>query len=110
MTLLGGAAASSVSWPLAARAQEPVASIVSAFLFQAEGYAALLAFFDELRLNGFVEGQNLLVVPGGFESATSSWPNVRGDGRGGARRHRRGPSFNCAPAGGDPFDTAHRHE
>ena len=24
------------------------------------------AFFDEVRLNGFIEGQNLEVVPGGF--------------------------------------------
>jgi hypothetical protein len=27
---------------------------------------AVAAFFDELRLNGFIEGQNLLVIPGGF--------------------------------------------
>ena len=26
----------------------------------------MAAFFDELRLNGFVEGQNLTVIPGGF--------------------------------------------
>jgi putative tryptophan/tyrosine transport system substrate-binding protein len=26
----------------------------------------IVAFFDELRLNGFVEGQNLNVIPGGF--------------------------------------------
>jgi putative ABC transport system substrate-binding protein len=28
---------------------------------------AVAAFFDELRLNGFIEGQNLTVVPGGFD-------------------------------------------
>jgi putative ABC transport system substrate-binding protein len=27
----------------------------------------MLALFDELRLNGFIEGQNLQVLPGGFE-------------------------------------------
>ena len=26
----------------------------------------MAAFFDELRLNGFIEGQNLTVIPGGF--------------------------------------------
>jgi putative tryptophan/tyrosine transport system substrate-binding protein len=29
---------------------------------------AVDALFDELRLNGFVEGQNLLVIPNGFET------------------------------------------
>jgi putative tryptophan/tyrosine transport system substrate-binding protein len=28
---------------------------------------AVAAFFDELRLNGFIEGQNLTVIPGGFD-------------------------------------------
>jgi putative tryptophan/tyrosine transport system substrate-binding protein len=27
----------------------------------------VVAFFDELRLNGFIEGQNLEVIPGGFD-------------------------------------------
>ena len=29
---------------------------------------AVHALFDELRLNGFVEGQNLFVIPNGFEA------------------------------------------
>src|SRR4029077_5808680 len=33
------------------------------------GTPSVLAFFDELRLNGFVEGENLTVIPGGFEVA-----------------------------------------
>jgi hypothetical protein len=28
--------------------------------------AAVLAFFDELRVNGFIEGQNLTVISDGF--------------------------------------------
>jgi putative tryptophan/tyrosine transport system substrate-binding protein len=56
---------SSAVWPLAARAQEPGRTYRIGFLTPVgrESYATL---FDELRLNGFVEGQNLLVIPGGF--------------------------------------------
>ena len=28
----------------------------------------VLAFLDELRLNGFIEGQNLAIIPGGFDA------------------------------------------
>jgi putative ABC transport system substrate-binding protein len=65
ITLLGGAAA----WPLAARAQEPGRTYRLGFLLpSARQSAAVQALFDELRLNGFVEGKNLAVIPGGFES------------------------------------------
>jgi putative ABC transport system substrate-binding protein len=65
ITLLGGATA----WPLAARAQEPSRTYSLGFLLpSARRSAAVEAFFDELRLNGFVEGKNLAVVPGGFEA------------------------------------------
>jgi putative tryptophan/tyrosine transport system substrate-binding protein len=52
-------------WPLAAKAQEPGRTYRIGFLTPVgrESYATL---FDELRLNGFVEGQNLLVIPGSF--------------------------------------------
>lgn len=54
-------------WSLAtqARAQEPGRIYRIGFLtpVDRDSYATL---FDELRLNGFVEGQNLLVIPGGF--------------------------------------------
>jgi putative ABC transport system substrate-binding protein len=61
ITLLGSAAA----WPFAARAQEPgrvyrVALVVPA----GRDEPAIVAFLDELRVQGFVEGQNLIVVPG----------------------------------------------
>jgi len=61
---LGGAAA----WPLAARAQEPIRSYRLGFLNPAPRETpAVAAFFDELRLNGFIEGHNLTVLPGGFD-------------------------------------------
>jgi putative ABC transport system substrate-binding protein len=64
ITLLGGAAA----WPLAARGQEAGRIYRIGFLIPAPRETpAVAAFFDELRLNGFVEGQNLIVLPGGFD-------------------------------------------
>src|SRR5262245_60524228 len=65
ITLLGGAAA----WPLAAHAQEPGRTYRLGFLLPtARQTPQVEAFFAELRLNGFVEGKNLVVVPGGFEA------------------------------------------
>ena len=65
LSLFGGAAA----WPLAARAQQPGRTYRLGFLLPtARQTPPVLAFFDELRLNGFVEGQNLSVIPGGFEA------------------------------------------
>jgi putative tryptophan/tyrosine transport system substrate-binding protein len=66
ITLLGGAAA---AWPLMAWAQENDRTYRLGFLLpSARQTPPVEAFFDELRLNGFVEGKNLSVVPGGFES------------------------------------------
>ena len=65
--LLGGAAA---VWPLAARAQEPGRTYrLGALLPAPRQTPAVLAFFDELRLNGFIEGQNLSVISDGFEAS-----------------------------------------
>jgi len=65
ITLLGGAAA----WPLAARAQEVARTYRLGFLLPTTRQSSPVeAFFDELRINGFVEGKNLAVVPGGFEA------------------------------------------
>ena len=66
MALVAGAA---IPWPLAARGQEPGRTYRLGFLLpSARRSAAVEALFDELRLNGFVEGRNLAVIPGGFES------------------------------------------
>src|SRR5438128_619927 len=62
-TLLGGA----VAQPLAVRAQEAGRTYRVGFLIPSgRETPAVVAILDELRLAGFVEGQNLTVVPGGF--------------------------------------------
>jgi putative ABC transport system substrate-binding protein len=64
VTLLGGAAALA---PFAARAQQPGRTYRLGFLTPTRRNApAIDAFFDELSLNGFVEGNNVAVIPGGF--------------------------------------------
>jgi hypothetical protein len=69
ITLIGGAAA---AWPLAARAQEDGRIYRLGFLLpSARQTPAVEAFFDELRLNGFIEGKNLVVVPG-FEATDNN--------------------------------------
>jgi putative tryptophan/tyrosine transport system substrate-binding protein len=66
ITLLGGAAA---AWPLAVRAQEAGRVYRLGFLVSHAREAPwIVALFDELRLSGFIEGQNLIVVPDGFNA------------------------------------------
>jgi putative tryptophan/tyrosine transport system substrate-binding protein len=56
------------TWPLVASAQEGGRTYRLGFLLPVSRTApAIMAFFDELRTNGFVEGQNLAVISGGFE-------------------------------------------
>ena len=63
ITLLGGAAA----WPLVTRAQEPGHLYrLGAIIPGVRQMPAVVAFFDEMRLFGFAEGQNLMVLPNGF--------------------------------------------
>jgi putative tryptophan/tyrosine transport system substrate-binding protein len=65
ITLLGGAAA---AWPLTSRAQQSGRVYRLGFLLPTQSNsAAILAFRDELRLNGFSEGQNLEIIPGGLD-------------------------------------------
>ena len=64
ITLLGGA----VARPVVAQAQEPGRIYRLAFLLPSPRQAPqAIAMFDELRRNGFNEGQNLVVIPGGFD-------------------------------------------
>ena len=63
--VLGGAA---LAWPLATRAQEPGRIYRLGVLTGAARKAPrVVAFFDELKVFGFVEGQNLKIVAGGFD-------------------------------------------
>ncbi len=67
ITLIGGAAATLAS-PPAAHAQQPGRVYRLGCLIPAVRQdPAIVAFFDELRLNGFVEGRNLDVIPDGFD-------------------------------------------
>jgi hypothetical protein len=80
ISVIGGAA---VAWPLAAYAQEPGRVYRVGFLVPAERQApAVVALFDELRLNGFAEGMNLTVISGGFDAAHH---DRAGTGDGGSR-------------------------
>jgi putative ABC transport system substrate-binding protein len=68
LTLVGGVA---VAWPLQTRAQEPGRTYRLGFLVPVGRQTpGILAFFDELRLNGFVAGQNLVVLTEGFEASS----------------------------------------
>jgi putative tryptophan/tyrosine transport system substrate-binding protein len=72
ITLLGAAAA----WPRAVRAQEAGRTYRLGFLLPTARQTPVVeALFDELRLNGFIEGKNLVVVPGGFEATDDDLAN-----------------------------------
>jgi len=71
--VLGATAA----WPAAVSAQETARTYRLGFLLPvSRNSPAIAAFFDELRSNGFVEGQNLAVLPGGFEVRNEQVPEI----------------------------------
>jgi putative ABC transport system substrate-binding protein len=58
-----------MGWPLAAQAQQSSHTYRIGFLIPSpRDRAPVAALFDELRLNGFIENQNLEVLPGGFDA------------------------------------------
>jgi putative ABC transport system substrate-binding protein len=62
-----GALSAAALWPVVASAQEGGRSYRLGILVPAPRTSpAIAAFFDELRINGFVEGQNLIVSFDGF--------------------------------------------
>jgi putative ABC transport system substrate-binding protein len=63
LTALAGALAA----PVAAGAQPGRTYRLGAMIPLGREDPALVAFFDELRLLGFIENQNLTVIPGGFK-------------------------------------------
>jgi putative ABC transport system substrate-binding protein len=63
LNLLGGAAMT----PLAARAQQPSRVYrLGGQIPVGRDNPGVIAFFDEMRALGFIEGQNLIVLPNGF--------------------------------------------
>jgi putative ABC transport system substrate-binding protein len=71
--LLGGAATLALPPPL--RAQEPGRTYrLGAMIPAGRQHPGIVAFFDELRLFGFVEGQNLVVIPDGFGVGNEGLP------------------------------------
>jgi putative tryptophan/tyrosine transport system substrate-binding protein len=64
-----GLIGAAVSAPFVAMAQEPGRTYRIGFLIPAKRQTPpVAAFFDELRVKGFIEGENLVVIPGGFEA------------------------------------------
>ena len=62
ISLVGGA---TLSWSLGARAQEPGRVYRLALVLPVgRDEPAVLAFLDELRIQGFIEGKNLVIVGG----------------------------------------------
>jgi putative tryptophan/tyrosine transport system substrate-binding protein len=73
ITVLAAAAA---AWPRVACAQEAGRTYRLGFLLPTARQTPVVeALFDELRLNGFIEGKNLVVVPGGFEATDDDLAN-----------------------------------
>jgi putative ABC transport system substrate-binding protein len=77
ITLIGSAAAVPLLRSPVARAQEPGRIYRLAMMTGAPRQAPrMVAFLDELKTLGFVEGQNLKIVAGGFELRNDQYADV----------------------------------
>jgi putative ABC transport system substrate-binding protein len=77
ITLIGSAAAVPLLRAPVARAQEPGRIYRLAMMTGTPRQAPrMVAFFDELKTLGFVEGQNLKIVAGGFELRNDQYADV----------------------------------
>ena len=77
ITLIGSAAAVPLLRAPVARTQEPGRIYRLGMMTGAPRQAPrMVAFFDELKTLGFVEGQNLEIVAGGFELRNDQYPDV----------------------------------
>src|SRR5262245_46591812 len=81
ISLVGGAAASAVAWPLAARAQQPTIPIVGYVHSDSpQTVAGLLAAFREgLSETGYIEGQNVAIEYRWAENDLSRIPELVAD-------------------------------
>ena len=76
IALLGGA---TLAWPLELQGQQPGRTYRLGGLYNNPRQAPSVALFEELRRQGFVEGQNLTVDPRGYGLRTNQFPEVAGE-------------------------------
>jgi putative tryptophan/tyrosine transport system substrate-binding protein len=77
ITLLTGVV---TTWPFAARAQDVRRSYrLGVMVGQPRDSPMVAAFFDELRLLGFIEGHNFVIVAGGFGLRDEQRPALAGE-------------------------------
>ena len=69
--------AGTAAWPLTAGAQQAGRTYRIGFLIPSpRNRPPVAALFDELRLNGFIENQNIEVLPGGFDVRDDQLPEL----------------------------------